>query len=105
MRRSRQGKSWIGVSVITGRLTTEQMFAAAEIADKYCEGDLRTTNQQNYLFPNIDAANLEAAKAELLAAGFSLGRVGVPSRRRVLHRQRVLQSGDYGNQRRDCGKL
>ena len=64
------GKSWIGVSVITGRLTGEQMFAAAAIADKFCGGELRTTTQQNYLFPNIDDGNLEAAKAELLAAGF-----------------------------------
>ena len=65
------GKLWIGVSVITGRLTTEQMFAAADIADKYCEGNLRTTNQQNYLFPHIDAGQLEAAKQDLRDAGFT----------------------------------
>ena len=64
------GKFWIGVSVITGRLTTEQMFAAADIADTFCEGSLRTTNQQNYLFPNIAANRLEEAKAALKAAGF-----------------------------------
>ncbi len=64
------GKFWIGVSVITGRLTDAQMFAAADIAERYCDSSLRTTNQQNYLFPNIDGAQLEAIKSELSAAGF-----------------------------------
>lgn len=63
-------KHWIGTSVITGRLTTEQLFAAADIADRFCEGNLRTTNQQNYLFPNIATERLEEAKAALREAGF-----------------------------------
>ena len=65
------GKHWIGVSVITGRLTTEQMFAAAHIADTFCEGSLRATNQQNYVFPNIEESRLEEAKQALLAVGFT----------------------------------
>jgi len=64
------GTSWIGVSVITGRVTADHLEAAAAIADKYCSGSIRTTNQQNILFPNITVENLEAAKAEILAAGF-----------------------------------
>ncbi len=64
-----EGKRWIGVSVITGRLTSEQMFAAAAIADRFCEGELRTTNQQNYIFPNIEEAKLEEAKAAIKDAG------------------------------------
>ncbi len=46
------------------------MFAAAEIAEKYCEGNLRTTNQQNFLFPNIAEERLEEAKQAILDAGF-----------------------------------
>lgn len=64
------GRYWLGVSVITGRLTAEQMFAAADIADRYCGGVLRTTNQQNYLFPNLEEAKLEEAQAAIRAAGF-----------------------------------
>ena len=64
------GKFWIGVSVITGRVTAEQLFAAAEIADDFCEGNIRTSNQQNFLFPNVDEARLEAAKAAIAGAGF-----------------------------------
>src|SRR5579871_1213265 len=69
-RQKQGGKYWIGVSVITGRITSDQMFQAAEIAERFCEGDLRTTNQQNFLFPNIAEADLEAAQQALRAAGF-----------------------------------
>lgn len=69
-RQKQEDKHWIGVSVITGRLTAEQMFAAADIADKYCEGSLRTSNQQNYLFPNIATAQLAEAQQALRDAGF-----------------------------------
>ena len=92
------GKFWIGVSVITGRLTTEQMFAAADIADRYCEGNLRTTNQQNYLFPHIDASQSGSGESRNCAMRAFTGTFGVPSGRGLLHGQRVLQSGDYGNQ-------
>ncbi len=69
-RQKQMGKSWIGVSVITGRLTSEQIYAAADIADKYCGGDIRTTNQQNFLFPNIDDSDLEAVKIAIRSAGY-----------------------------------
>ena len=69
-RQKQEGKHWVGVSVITGRITTQQAFAAAEIAERYCEGNLRTTNQQNFLFPNIDAAELAGACAAIRDAGF-----------------------------------
>ncbi len=64
------GHFWIGTSVITGRVTGKQLQAAADIADKYCSGSLRTSNQQNLLFPNISSENLEAAKAAIRSAGF-----------------------------------
>jgi sulfite reductase beta subunit-like hemoprotein len=64
------GLHWIGVAVITGRVTAEQMIAAADVADRYCGGALRTTNQQNLLFPNIAIDDLEEAKAAIRAAGF-----------------------------------
>jgi sulfite reductase beta subunit-like hemoprotein len=64
-----EGKFWIGTSVLTGRVTTEQMFAAADIAARFCEGNLRTTNQQNFLFPNISEANLPEVQAWLKDVG------------------------------------
>jgi precorrin-3B synthase len=69
-RQKQEDRFWIGVSVITGRVTADQMSAAADIAADFCEGGLRTTNQQNFLFPNIPASRLADAKAEIRAAGF-----------------------------------
>lgn len=64
------GLYWIGAAVLTGRLTAEKMLAAADIADRFCSGVLRATNQQNLLFPNIPADDLAAAQEALRAAGF-----------------------------------
>ncbi len=64
------GLHWIGTSVITGRVTADQLDAAAEIAERYCQGSIRTTNQQNFLFPNIAQDDLDAARAAIRAAGF-----------------------------------
>lgn len=72
-RQKQAGYNWIGLSVITGRLNSAQMLAAAEVAEKYGDGTLRTTNQQNLLVPFIHDDNLEAAKADLRAAGFQWG--------------------------------
>jgi sulfite reductase beta subunit-like hemoprotein len=47
------------------------MFAAAAISERFCEGNLRTTNQQNYLFPNIAEADLPEAQVALREAGFA----------------------------------
>jgi sulfite reductase beta subunit-like hemoprotein len=64
------GLHWVGVSVSGGRVSSVQMLAAADIADRYCQGVLRTTNAQNLLFPNIAIDDLEEAKAAIRAAGF-----------------------------------
>ncbi len=64
------GLHWIGVSVIGGRVSGDQMLAAASVAKKYCQGVLRTTNQQNLLFPNIATEDLADAQNAIRAAGF-----------------------------------
>ncbi len=64
------GKFWIGTSVITGRLTADQILAAAHIAELHCGGEARATNQQNLLFPNVDESELETVKTKLREAGY-----------------------------------
>ncbi len=57
--RQRQGGlSYVGASVLRGRLTGEQLEAAADLADKYGSGALRATVSQNLLF--IDVPNDKA---------------------------------------------
>ena len=47
------GLSYIGASVLRGRLTGLQLQQAAELAEKYGSGDLRLTTMQNLIFINV----------------------------------------------------
>ena len=64
------GLNWIGLSVLTGRVTSEQLYALADIIENYGGGDIRTTVMQNILVPNIPDVNLDKATNALRAAGF-----------------------------------
>lgn len=55
------GLYWIGAAVLSGRLTDEQVYAAARIADEFGRGNVRTSNQQNILFPDIPQARVDEA--------------------------------------------
>ncbi|MGC4045506.1 MAG: hypothetical protein QM758_17070 [Armatimonas sp.] len=65
-----EGLSWIGLTVLTGRVTDDQLDALAEIADAYGSGEIRNSHMQNILMPNVRNEKLEEAKAALKAAGF-----------------------------------
>ncbi len=47
------GLSYVGASVLRGRLTGDQLEAAADLAERYGTGDLRATVSQNLLFINV----------------------------------------------------
>ncbi len=49
------GRSYVGTSVLRGRLTGEQLEAAADLAERFGSGALRATVAQNLLF--IDVPN------------------------------------------------
>ena len=68
---SQPGLHWIGLCVLAGRLTDTQMRLAADVADKYGGGEVRTTNVQNLLIPHIKTEDLAAAQEELAAGGFA----------------------------------
>ncbi|CAM9644753.1 unnamed protein product [Ascophyllum nodosum] len=53
-----EGKSWVCVTTAAGRLTPEEAYMAADVADAYCEGELRLTVDQKILFPNVDTAKV-----------------------------------------------
>jgi len=59
------GLSYIGASVLRGRLTGEQLEAAADLADRYGSGALRATVSQNLLFIDIPNEKVAALAAEL----------------------------------------
>jgi sulfite reductase (ferredoxin) len=52
-RQKQPGLSYVGASVLRGRISGDQLAAAAELAERYGDGQLRTTVMQNLLFINI----------------------------------------------------
>ncbi|HEX4309613.1 MAG TPA: precorrin-3B synthase [Acidobacteriaceae bacterium] len=59
------GLSYVGASVLRGRLTGEQLEAAAHLSERYGAGDLRLTVMQNLLFLNIPTARAGDLAREL----------------------------------------
>ncbi len=57
---------YVGIVVPVGRITTAQMRAVADVADRYGNGDLRLTVGQNAIIPNVPESRLEELKTEPL---------------------------------------
>jgi sulfite reductase (ferredoxin) len=63
------GLSYVGASVLRGRITPDQMRAAAKLSEKYASGELRNTNMQNLLVINVPQVNVDAMVRGLDDAG------------------------------------
>lgn len=61
-----------GLAILRGRMTPAGMRAAADLADRYGTGELRTTNMQNLLILNIRRDRADALAREAEAAGLRL---------------------------------
>ena len=68
-RQKQAGLSYVGASVLRGRLTGEQLEAAADLADKYGSGALRATVAQNLIFIDVPNAKAPELVGELGAIG------------------------------------
>jgi sulfite reductase (ferredoxin) len=66
-RQRQAGLYYVGASVLRGRLTGDQLAAAAELARQYGSGELRTTVMQNLLVVNVPKRNVDALVRELAA--------------------------------------
>jgi sulfite reductase (ferredoxin) len=76
------GLAYVGASVLRGRITPQQLRVAAELAERYADGHIRTTTMQNLLIVNVpqsDAAKvareLEVAALPVQASVFARGTV------------------------------
>ena len=69
-RQRQPGLSYLGASILRGRLTGDQLAAIADIAEQFGTGHIRTTVGQNLILVNIDSPRA----AECAAA---LGRHGI----------------------------
>lgn len=64
---------YVGAAVLRGRFSCEQMRAAADLAERFASGQLRTTGMQNLVMVNVPRANTEALARELDAIGLRVG--------------------------------
>jgi len=71
-KQKQEGYFYVGASVLRGRLTPEQMHSAADLAQRYGSGELRTTVMQNLLIVNVPQANTELLVKELDAIGLKV---------------------------------
>ncbi len=67
----------IGLSVLTGCLTSDKLLGLADLSEKYGSGEFKTTNQQNIILINIQEKNTPSLKKDLIKSGFNLGENGV----------------------------
>jgi len=68
-RQKQAGLSYVGASVLRGRITPAQLRKVAELAERYGDGHVRNTVQQNILLINIPDALVNQVANELNLAG------------------------------------
>lgn len=66
------GLSTVGASVLNGRVSGDQLQKLAELADKYGDGNLRTTIGQNILIVNVPDRETAGLVIELNTLGFNV---------------------------------
>ncbi|HET9742050.1 MAG TPA: nitrite/sulfite reductase [Terriglobales bacterium] len=59
------GLAYVGASVLRGRVTGGQLVAAAELAERFGNGELRTTTMQNLILLNVPNARASELAKEL----------------------------------------
>jgi sulfite reductase (ferredoxin) len=67
------GYCFVGAAVLRGRISAEQMRSAADLAERFAGGELRTTNMQNLLIVNVPQINADSLAKELDAIGLRVG--------------------------------
>lgn len=64
---------YVGAAVLRGRISADQMRAAADLAERFAGGQLRTTGMQNLVIVNVPRANAALLAGELEAVGLRVG--------------------------------
>jgi len=65
-------KYYVGMNVPVGRLSADDLFDLARLAEVYGESEIRLTVEQNVIIPHIAEANLETFLSEPLLEKFSI---------------------------------
>ena len=65
------------VGIPPGDITADELDAVAALADKYTQGELRVTHEQNLVFPDVEKSELPALWRELKALGMAVPNIGL----------------------------
>jgi len=76
------GYFYVGASVLRGRITSAQLQVAADLAERYAGGEVRTTNMQNLLIVNVPQLHAATVADGLTQAGLPVE--GSPFRRGII---------------------
>jgi len=71
-RQKQDGLSYIGATVINGRLSPEQLHGLAELSETHGDGNLRATIGQNIVLVNIPNAKVQEAVEKIIAMGLQV---------------------------------
>jgi NAD(P)H-dependent nitrite reductase large subunit len=71
------GLNYVGLAVPVGRITAEQIFDVARLAECYGSGDVRLTIGQNLIIPNVPDNALSRLRNEPLISDFPIDPPGV----------------------------
>ena len=66
------GLYYAGFAILRGRMTAREMRAVADLADRYGDGSIRTTNMQNIVILNVPKDRVDAMVGDAAAIGFRL---------------------------------
>jgi sulfite reductase (ferredoxin) len=66
------GLFYAGVAILRGRIGSQEMHAVADLADRYGDGTIRTTNMQNIVILNVPQTRIDRLAREAADAGFRL---------------------------------
>jgi sulfite reductase (ferredoxin) len=71
-RQRQDGLSYVGVTVLNGRLDPAQLHALATLSEEYGDGHLRATIGQNMVLVNIPSAKTQEVVEKIAALGFEV---------------------------------
>jgi ferredoxin-nitrite reductase len=66
-----EGKSRVGILIPVGRLSPQECRDLADLAEKYSDGEIRLTVEQNAILPNVDNGKVDELLAEPCVTGDS----------------------------------
>ncbi|MDB9377443.1 ferredoxin--nitrite reductase, partial [Nodularia sphaerocarpa CS-585A2] len=66
------GLNYVGLNIPVGRLSAQDMFEIASLAEVYADGEVRFTVEQNIIIPNIPDSRLETFLTEPLLQRFAV---------------------------------